>query len=363
MTNTPYPEEPIRCCADSEGLIEEVVTKTMTEPTLGGYKEEVQADYGSNTNTPRFNKNAKFKLGDEFLKILRDNAFNGTNGDDVINHTAKVLAIMELIKIPNVDPNQLRMHVFPLSLTGATRKWWIDEVDGKITTWGGLMEKFFHKYYPLSHTCKNTLISDYMDDSPNYLVFINWLNSKFGNHRRMGGKTKNALWEFWIKGGDYEVLMDDIVSSDNEREESSNTNHPNDNADSFFKPYLDLQEENNTCTIKKGPDEHRPKAHDCDVDKSDDIPVYNNASYLFNEEDEPLNEGVYKSENFEVIRYSLGPSEECIAINTCEYDAWKRTEGIVSSVYHEIFCKKDQGWLVKRTKWRAEDKSNLKTLL
>ncbi|GJW99427.1 hypothetical protein Tco_0183341 [Tanacetum coccineum] len=67
-------------CADSKGLIEEVVTETMMEPTLGEYMEEVRANCGSNTTTPRFSENAKFKLGDEFLKILRDNAFNGTNG-------------------------------------------------------------------------------------------------------------------------------------------------------------------------------------------------------------------------------------------------------------------------------------------
>ncbi|GKE27012.1 hypothetical protein Tco_1442396, partial [Tanacetum coccineum] len=192
-------------CANSEDLIKEVVTKTMTKLTLREYMEEVQADYGSNTTTPKFNKNAKFELGDEFLKILRDNAFNGTNRDDVVDHTTKVLAILELIKIPNVDPNQLRIHVFPLSLTGAARKWWIDEIDGKITTWEGLVENFFHKYYPLSHTCKNTLINDDVDKGPDYLDFINWLNSKFRNHRRMDGKTKSALWEFWIKGGDDEV--------------------------------------------------------------------------------------------------------------------------------------------------------------
>ncbi|GKD13042.1 hypothetical protein Tco_1197449, partial [Tanacetum coccineum] len=99
----------------------------MTERTLGEYRMEVRADYGSNTTTPGFNKNAKFKLGDEFLKILRDNAFNGTNGDDVVNHTAKILGILELIKIPNDVLNQLRLNVFPLSLTKVARKWWIDE--------------------------------------------------------------------------------------------------------------------------------------------------------------------------------------------------------------------------------------------
>nr|GEY73023.1 hypothetical protein [Tanacetum cinerariifolium] len=84
------------------------------------------ADYGSNT-TPRFEENAKFKLGDKFLKILMDNAFNRINGDNIVDHTAKVLAILELIKISTVDPNQLRLHVFPLSLTGDVRTWWMDE--------------------------------------------------------------------------------------------------------------------------------------------------------------------------------------------------------------------------------------------
>ncbi|GJU24833.1 hypothetical protein Tco_1163454 [Tanacetum coccineum] len=166
----------------------------------------------------------------------------------------------------------------------------------------------------------------------------------------MDGKIKNALWEFWIKGGDDEVLNDDIISSDDGREESGNTSHSNNNADSFFKPYLDAHEKNNICTIKTGSDEHRPKAHDCNIDKSDDIFFCNNAPHLFNEEDERLNEGVCKSEKFEVIRYSLGPSKEYIAISTCDYDTWKRTEGIVSSVYHEIFRKKNKGWLVKCTK-------------
>ncbi|GJV55902.1 hypothetical protein Tco_1456907 [Tanacetum coccineum] len=123
----------------------------------------------------------------------------------------------------------------------------------------------------------------------------------------MDGRTKNALWDFWTKGGDDEVLMGDIVSS--------------------F-------------------DEHKPKTYKRNVSELDDISVSNNPPYLYNEEEELLNEGMCKSEKFNVIRYSLGTNEEYFAINTCEYDAWKRTEGIMSSVYHEIFRKKDQGWLV-----------------
>nr|GEU93524.1 SGNH hydrolase-type esterase domain-containing protein [Tanacetum cinerariifolium] len=142
----------------------------MTEPTMGGYMEMIRAE-------------------------LRANTLSGTNDEDVVDHIAKVLEILDLIKIPNVDPDQLRLYVFVISLSAGA---FFDDEDG----------------------------------GPDYLDFINWMGSKFKNHRRMDRKTKNTLWEFWIKGGDKEILMYDIESSDDEWEESNNTNA---NADSFFK--------------------------------------------------------------------------------------------------------------------------------
>nr|GFC02485.1 hypothetical protein [Tanacetum cinerariifolium] len=47
-----------------------------------------------------------------------------------------------------------------------------------------------------------------------------------------------------IFDGDDEVLTDDIVSSEDEREESNNTDRLNDNSDLFSKPYFDAQEGN-----------------------------------------------------------------------------------------------------------------------
>ncbi|GJX85591.1 hypothetical protein Tco_0336365 [Tanacetum coccineum] len=40
-------------------------------------------------------RNYKFKIGDEFLKILQDNTFNGMNGEVVTDHIARVLEITE----------------------------------------------------------------------------------------------------------------------------------------------------------------------------------------------------------------------------------------------------------------------------
>ncbi|GKF52502.1 hypothetical protein Tco_0159412, partial [Tanacetum coccineum] len=52
-----------------------------------------------------------------------DNAFNGMDGGDFIDHIAKVLEITEWIKMPNVEKSELRLHVFSKSLSGDAEKW------------------------------------------------------------------------------------------------------------------------------------------------------------------------------------------------------------------------------------------------
>ncbi|GJR05563.1 hypothetical protein Tco_0528547 [Tanacetum coccineum] len=105
----------------------------------------------------------KLKISDEFLKILEDNAFNGMDGGDVTDHIAKVLEITEWIKMPDVDKNELRLYVFSKSLSGNAKKWWNDEINKTTITWSKLNDTFFHKYYPLSHTC-NSKIPDDLDN-------------------------------------------------------------------------------------------------------------------------------------------------------------------------------------------------------
>ncbi|GJU75668.1 reverse transcriptase domain-containing protein [Tanacetum coccineum] len=88
-TYTSYISKLLQGCASIKG----VITNTMTESTLGEYEERIRV----NTTTPEFNKNVKFKLGDEFLKILQDNAFNGTDGNDVVDHIATISTVDKFV--------------------------------------------------------------------------------------------------------------------------------------------------------------------------------------------------------------------------------------------------------------------------
>ncbi|GJQ97439.1 hypothetical protein Tco_0008578 [Tanacetum coccineum] len=109
---------------------------------------------------PNTDDDMNIKLGNEFLMELQSNAYYRMFDEDVVDHIAKVLEMLDLIKIPNVDSHRLHMKVFPLSLVDDARQWWIDEGDGKITTWKELVEKFFCKFHPLSRMAKSKILEE-----------------------------------------------------------------------------------------------------------------------------------------------------------------------------------------------------------
>ncbi|GKE70292.1 hypothetical protein Tco_1528364 [Tanacetum coccineum] len=162
---------------------------TSCDDTMNGDREH--------TNS-RMITTSKLKINDEFLKILQDNTFNGMDGGDVIDHIAKVLEITEWIKMPNVEMNELRLHVFSKSLSGDAKTWWNNEINETTITWGELNDKNFHQYYPLSNTYKNKIPDD-LDARTDYFEFICWLASKFDNYWEIDKNTKNGLWEFFVK--------------------------------------------------------------------------------------------------------------------------------------------------------------------
>ncbi|GKB31616.1 hypothetical protein Tco_0871017 [Tanacetum coccineum] len=225
------------------------MTRVMTKPILRECMEKARAE--SSFAEPKVDDNVKIELIKEYLMELQNNAYNGSEEEDVIDHIAKVLEILDSIKIkiPNVETDLLRVHVFPFSLTGAAQKWWIDEGNDKITTWSEIVGRFFYKYYPLSHAGKYNIIEDDEKDGPDYLEVIIWLNSKCKGHKCMDGTTKTALLHNWLKEEGNNELMDDIESINEEWEESDFGNHPNTNTNSFFKPYWMLKKK---MILKKG---------------------------------------------------------------------------------------------------------------
>nr|GEV18343.1 hypothetical protein [Tanacetum cinerariifolium] len=103
---------------------------------VGNNEGLIDEDTSSNDDRNQTNSSIitklEIKISGEFLKILHDNSFNGMDRSEINEHIGKALEITKRIKIPNVDKDELRLHVFSKSLNGDAKKLWDNE--GTTTT-------------------------------------------------------------------------------------------------------------------------------------------------------------------------------------------------------------------------------------
>ncbi|GKA92378.1 hypothetical protein Tco_0814303 [Tanacetum coccineum] len=121
--------------------------------------------------------------------------------------------------------------------------------------------------------------------------------------------------------------MNDIISSDEEWEESDYGNPPNTTTNSSVKPCINTEEKDDIEKV----DERIQKKHKGNNNTLDKVPKSNNHN------NERPSKRVCKAEKFETIKYSLEPNEEYIAIRSCEYSAWERNKDSVTHIYQDIF--------------------------
>ncbi|GJV32765.1 hypothetical protein Tco_1393165 [Tanacetum coccineum] len=59
---------------------------------------------------------------DQYLALTRGNKAPGMN-DDAHEHVERVLDIVNLFNIPGVSHDVVMLRIFPITLTGATKRW------------------------------------------------------------------------------------------------------------------------------------------------------------------------------------------------------------------------------------------------
>nr|GFA80987.1 hypothetical protein [Tanacetum cinerariifolium]GFB81756.1 hypothetical protein [Tanacetum cinerariifolium] len=127
-------------------------------------------------------------------------------------------------------------------------------------------------------------VPDDLDDSTDYLEFLYWLALKFDNFWEIDKNIQSGLWEFYVN----ERTKGTIGDLDNE---PRNESYKKTCSDTFYKPYLDTQEENDIYEVIDREDSPIP------------IPARHNI-------DNP-NE-LCRTLEFTVIRHLIGTCEEFV---------------------------------------------------
>ncbi|GKB98545.1 hypothetical protein Tco_0984682 [Tanacetum coccineum] len=85
---------------------------------------------------------------------MRDDTFFGNKNDDAHEHVERVLDIVSLFNIPGVSHDAVMLRVFPITLTGAAKRW-VDRLPpGTVDSWDLLKKAFIQRYCPPSKSVK-----------------------------------------------------------------------------------------------------------------------------------------------------------------------------------------------------------------
>ncbi|GJU13506.1 hypothetical protein Tco_1135902 [Tanacetum coccineum] len=84
-------------------------------------------------------------------------------------------------------------------------------------------KKQFKEYMKIKRQLEVNGIDTYIECDPTNVEFATWLGSKFSNHVTMDWHMKNALWIYWKRGDDEDMLTGDELSN---LEENNNSEIP-----------------------------------------------------------------------------------------------------------------------------------------
>ncbi|GJS28328.1 retrovirus-related pol polyprotein from transposon TNT 1-94 [Tanacetum coccineum] len=147
----------------------------MRDPTLHKVMAEpIFDDIGKAPTEPNLSitsNDIEIELNEKFLVELRKNIYQGTYNEDVVEHIAKVLKLVDLIYVPGVDSHQLRMKVFPLSLADDAKEWWISEGRMEKITLGSSLLRNSSVDFILNHTMER--MKYWMKERTGELIYSN----------------------------------------------------------------------------------------------------------------------------------------------------------------------------------------------
>ena len=83
----------------------------------------------------------------DLLQIMYANPFTGLDHEDPYTHLTKFYEIAGSAGVPEVDEEQLFKRLFPHSLIGKAKDWYLDQPTLTMTDWNTLEEKFLESFF------------------------------------------------------------------------------------------------------------------------------------------------------------------------------------------------------------------------
>ncbi|GJT02918.1 reverse transcriptase domain-containing protein [Tanacetum coccineum] len=96
---------------------------------------------------PEIGGSVNFEIKSQFMRELREDTFFGNKNDDAHEHVERVLDIVSLFNILGVSHDVVMLRVFPVTLTGATKRW-VDRLPPGTVDFWDLLKKILYPKVP-----------------------------------------------------------------------------------------------------------------------------------------------------------------------------------------------------------------------
>ncbi|GKE26910.1 hypothetical protein Tco_1442294 [Tanacetum coccineum] len=91
---------------------------------------------------PEIEGNVNFEIKSQFMRELKEYTFSRNKNDGAHEHMERVLDIVSLFNIPRVSHGVVMLCVFPITLTGAAKRWLDRLPQGIVDSWDLLKKAF-----------------------------------------------------------------------------------------------------------------------------------------------------------------------------------------------------------------------------
>ena len=95
-----------------------------------------------------------FEIKPAMIQMIQNSQFNGLPHEDPIGHMTRFLEYCSTFKMNGVQPEAIRLILFPFSLMDRAKRWFTSLPPNSISTWQELYTAFFNKYFPPAKVLK-----------------------------------------------------------------------------------------------------------------------------------------------------------------------------------------------------------------
>ena len=106
----------------------------------------MKKEYSKIQHQPIDANNFELKLA--LISMVQQQEFGGSPSEDPNGHLSNFLQLCSTIKMNGVDPNVIKLKLFPFSLRDKARNWFHNLMPRSMDTWGTLVEVFLKKKFP-----------------------------------------------------------------------------------------------------------------------------------------------------------------------------------------------------------------------